>query len=177
VVHDAEEAGQLMTAVQGRVRLAALAALAAAVVVGAVVLLTGSSGAAASKVGWKGEVEVFQSDIATDQVLYSQVENISLRDVTLDVEDVKVYDADGKVVRSSVRYLAAFAHGIFPWSQRPKPLGDYERRRLGEIKTIKPGQAVPITLSWRVPERGARPVRVDLGPASLALPKGPAVRP
>ena len=158
----------------GRVRLAAAAALFVAVAVTATVLLTGSSSGDAGKLSWKGEVQVFASGVPTDEILYSEIENTSLRDVDLDVEDVKVYGADGKPVRASVRFLAAFAHGIFPWSQKPDPLGDFERRRLGEVATLKPGQAIPVTLAWRVPKGTPRPTRVDLGPADLKIPTTPA---
>ena len=156
---------------RGRVRLAAAAALFVAVAVTATVLLTGSSSGDSGKLAWKGEVQVFDSGVPTDEILYSEIENTSLRDVDLDVEDVKVYGADGKPVRASVRFLAAFAHGIFPWSQKPDPLGDFERRRMGEIATLKPGQSVPITLSWRVPEGAPRPVRARLGDAELSIPQ------
>ena len=100
--------------------------------------------------------QVFQSGMPTDQSSTARSRTPRCATIDLDVEDVRLYDADGKVVRASVRFLAAFAHGIFPWSQQPDPLGDFERRRLGEIVTIKPGQAVPITLSWRVPKRRRR---------------------
>jgi hypothetical protein len=160
-----------------RVRLAVAVAVAAAVAVVALVAFGGGARADATAVSFKGEVHIFQSDIPTDQVLYSEIENTSLRDVELDVDDVVLYDADGKKMRSSIRYLAAFAHGIFPWSQKPDPLGEFERRRLGELKTVKPGQSVPITLSWRMKPGGARPARVDLGPVELELPDKPAVRP
>jgi hypothetical protein len=159
-----------MTAGRSRVRLVAAVALAAAVAITATVLLTGSSSGDAGRLAWKGKVQVFDSGIPTDEILYSKVENTSLRDVDLDVEDVKVYGADGRAVRASVRFLAAFAHGLFPWSQKPDPLGDFERRRLGEIATLKPGQAIPITLAWRVPAGGEPPARVDFGPDDLDIP-------
>jgi hypothetical protein len=152
-------------------RLVAAVALAAAVTVAGVVAFTGSSSGDGGELAWKGKVRVFDSGIPTDEILYSEVQNTSLRDVDVDVEDVKVYGADGEPVRASVRFLAAFAHGIFPWSQKPDPLGDFERRRLGEIATIKPGQSVPITLAWRVPKGTPRPTRVDLGPTELPIPK------
>ena len=168
-----------MTAARSRVRLVAAVALAAAVAIAAVVLLTGSAGGDAGRLEWHGKVRVFDSGVPTDEILYSEVRNASLDDVDLDVTDVKVYDAEGRPVRASARFLAAFAHGIFPWSQRPKPLGDFERRRLGEVATLKPGQAVPITLAWRVPKGADRPARVDLGPAELKIPplRGLGVRP
>jgi hypothetical protein len=161
-----------MSATRGRVRLVAAVALAAAVTIAAVVAFTGSSRGDGGELAWKGKVQVFESGIPTDEILYSEVENTSLRDVDLDVEDVKVYGADGKPVRASVRFLAAFAHGIFPWSQKPDPLGDFERRRLGEIATIKPGRSIPVTLAWRVPKGDPRPSRVDFGPADLKIPAG-----
>ena len=161
-----------MTTAPARLRLVVAVALVAAVAIAAVALLAGSAGGGqATALEWQGKVEVFDSGVPTDEILYTKVRNASLRDVDLDVEDVKVYGEDGKQVEASVRYLAAFAHGIFPWSQKPDPLGDFERRRMGEIATLKPGQAVPITLAWRVPKGAPRPARVDLGPAELKIPR------
>ena len=160
-----------MTAPPARLRLVVAVALVAAVAIAATALLTGSAGGDARSLEWQGKVEVFESGVATDEILYSKVRNSSLRDVDLDVEDVRVYDKDGERVQASVRFLAAFAHGIFPWSQKPDRLGDFERRRMGEIATLKPRQAVPITLAWRVPKGAPRPARVDLGPAELQIPR------
>ena len=153
-----------------RLKLVAAVALVAAAAILTPALLAGSAGGEATSLEWQGKVEVFDSGVKTDEILYSKVRNSSLRDVDLDVEDVKVYGKDGEPVQASVRFLAAFAHGIFPWSQKPDPLGDFERRRMGEIATLKPGQAVPITLAWRVPKGAPRPARVDLGPAELKIP-------
>ena len=47
----------------------------------------------------------------------------------------------------------------------------FERRRIGEIATIKPGQAVPLTLSWRVPAGGSQPVEVRFDGGTLTLPR------
>jgi hypothetical protein len=158
-----------MTAVAtSRLRLAVAAALVAAVAVAAIVLLTGGSAAGSGSVAWTGKVQVFSTAIPTDEVLYAKVRNTSLRDVRLDVVNAKVLNADGKEVRSSTRFLAAFAHGIFSWSQGP--LTDFERRRLGQIATLKPGQAAPITVAWRVPKGAARPETLDLGQVELKIP-------
>ena len=159
-----------MTTAPARLKLVVAVALVAAVAIAAVALLAGSADGDAAALEWQGKVEVFDSGVPTDEILYTKVRNSSLRDVDLDVEDVRVYDADGKRVQASTRFLAAFAHGIFPWSQRPDPLGEFERRRMGEIATLKPGQSTPITLAWRVPKGTARPTRVDLGPAELKIP-------
>lgn len=154
-----------------RLKLVVAVALVAAAAIVATALLAGSAGGDAKSLEWQGRVQVFDSGVPTDEILYTKVRNASLRDVDLDVDDVKVYDAGGKRVQASVRFLAAFAHGIFPWSQRPDPLGDFERRRMGEIVTLKPGQAAPVTLAWRVPRGEPRPARVDLGPADLKIPR------
>ena len=159
-----------MTPASPRLRMVAAVALVAAVAVVAVALLAGSAGGKATALEWEGKVEVFDSGVPTDEILYTRVRNASMRDVDLDVDAVKVYGKDGEPVQASVRFLAAFAHGIFPWSQKPDPLGDFERRRMGEIATLKPGQSVPITLAWRVPKGTPRPTRVDLGPAELKIP-------
>ena len=57
-----------------------------------------------------------------------------------------------------------------PWSWHVKG-SKFERRRSGQIATIKPGQAVPLTLSWRVPAGGSDPVEVRFDGGSLSLPR------
>jgi hypothetical protein len=151
-----------------RTRLAAAVALAAAAALAGVLLLAGGAGGDDGRLAWKGTPDLIQA--GGDRVLYGQVRNDSLKDVDLSYRDVRVLDADGREVESAVRFIAAFAHGLYPWSQRPKDVGDFERRRLGEIATIKPGQSAPITLSWRVPEGEPQPVKVDFGTAEVSLP-------
>jgi hypothetical protein len=153
-----------------RTRLALAVALVAAAGLAAVLVLANGAEGDDGRLAWNGTPDLIRASRPTDHILYGQVRNDSLKDVDLSYEDVRVLDAEGREVRSAVRFIAAFAHGLYPWSQRPKELGDFERRRLGEIATIKPGQTAPITLSWRVPEGGARPVKVDFGPAEIALP-------
>ena len=53
-------------------------------------------------------------------------------------QDVRVLDAEGNEVQSAVRFIAAFAHGLYPWSQRPENVGDFERRRLGRSRRSSP---------------------------------------
>jgi hypothetical protein len=153
-----------------RVRIAAAVALTLALAGLAVVLLASGSGEAdAGRLSWKGKVQVFTTGLPTDRVLYTELENTSLRDIDLDMQKVKVFAPDGKPVRSSVIFLAAFAHGIFPYNTGE--LSDFEKRRLGKIATVKPGQAIPVTLSWRVPKGSPQPTKVDFGPAELPIPQ------
>ena len=153
-----------------RARLAVLVAVVASVAVVGVMLLARGAEGGSGTLAWKGTPDVMQAGRPTDRVLYGQIRNDSLEKVDLTVDDVRVLDADGHEVQSAVRFLAAFAHGLYPWSQRPDPLGDFERRRMGQIVTLKAGQTAPVTLSWRVPRGGAQPVRVDFGAAEIELP-------
>jgi hypothetical protein len=153
-----------------RVRLALAGAVVTAAAAAVTLAAAGGAQGGEGAIAWKGAPHVLRSGPATDRVLYGAIRNDSLRDVDLAVTDVEVLDGEGRRLRSDVRFLAAFAHGLHAWSQRPDDVGDFERRRLGEIATLRPGQSAPITLSWRVPAGGAAPAVVDLGPAELDLP-------
>jgi hypothetical protein len=159
----------------GRTRLAAAVALLAAAVVGALLLAGGAQGDD-GKLAWK-DAKVFRSGVATDRILAAKVANTSLREVDLDVRNLRVLDAQGAEVRSAARFREAFAHGIFPWSARFEgAYDDFERRRLGEVLTLKPGEAAPITLSWRVGEDGRKPRAWTSAPSSSTCRPPPAAR-
>jgi hypothetical protein len=153
-----------------RVRLAAVAALAGAAVLAAVLLFTGGADGGSGKLAWAGKPRVFKSGKPTDRVLTARIENTSLKPVEIDVKDVRIVDADGEEVEGTARFLAAFVHGLWSWSQAPAELTEFERRRLGQLVTIKPGQTAPVALSWRTPPGADPPVRVEFGDASVALP-------
>ena len=154
-----------------RIRLAVLAAVAGAVALAAVLLFTGGADGGTGKLGWATKPQVFKSGKPTDRVLTARIENASLRPISLDVDDARILNADGEELKGTVSFLEACAHGLWSWSQAPAKLTDFERRRLGQIVTIKPGQSAPLALSWRVPAGEDQPERVDFGDgATLALP-------
>lgn len=153
-----------------RTRLTAAVALLAAIAIASIVTVAGGSGGGGgAALAWSGKVRVIDSSIPTDRILYTKLENTSLENLDLVAKDVRVIDARGREVRSSASFLAAFAHGIYSWSMQGEA-GESERRRLGQIATVKPGQSVPVTLAWSVPKGGEQPVKVDFGPADVALP-------
>jgi hypothetical protein len=156
--------------VSSRPKLALAAGLFAALVLAGVLLLSGGAEGGSGDLAWSGTPHLYQSGKPTDRVLYGRMQNTSIRSIALDVDTVKVVDADGHAVRSSVVFLQAFAHSLFAWSQRPAKLTKFERRRLGQIATVRPGKTLPVTVSWRVPPGGKPPVRVDFGTSSIALP-------
>lgn len=160
-----------MTAARPRAQLAAATALVVAAVVVAVVLLAGSRASGETgDLAWKAAPAVMQSGPATDRVLSGTIRNDSLEDLDLRASDVRVLGPGGEELRSTARFLAAFAHGLYAWSQKPEDVGDYERTRLGEMITLKPGQTTPVTLSWRIGPGGEEPERVTFGSTALALP-------
>lgn len=153
----------------------------AAALIGAVAVLallgsrSGSDGAATAqapvRLGWLGEPQVFKvPELPRDRILSGQVRNTSTKPVDISVDRVTVVDARGRKVKSSVRFLAAFAHGLYPPTEKIGPGGTFTRTRLGEIAKIKPGAAIPMTLSWRVAPGGSAPVEVRFGGGSLPLP-------
>ncbi|HEX8102445.1 MAG TPA: hypothetical protein VF533_07535 [Solirubrobacteraceae bacterium] len=154
-----------------RVALGAVALL--VVLVGVAVAGPGGASSDGATVAWSGAPQVYKPPtLPRDRVMAGRVRNTSLRDVDLAVADIRLLDADGHPVRSTARFLAAYARGLYPPTQRPKTPNPNEQRQLGEIVTIRPNQTAPLTVSWRVPPGGKPPVLVDLGRGrpSLRIP-------
>lgn len=159
-----------------RARIAAGVALAFVLATGALVAAAGDdrSGARMVRAGlaWEGTPRLITvKELPNDRILAGRLVNGSLRTARLDVERIRVVDAAGRAVRSSVRLLSHFAHGVYsPDSiNRHGAPGEAERRRLGEIATLRPRESVPITVSWRVPPGSPAPVAIDLGPSRVTL--------
>ncbi len=163
---------------RGRLRVAAAAAVAAAGAVVAAVALTGGADDAPSsggvRVAWAGTPQVVRpAGLPRDRVVVGRVRNEALRAVTLDVDGVRIVDARGRALPSTARFAQTFVRGRFPPGQPDiDPRGSpTERTRLGQRVRLRPNETAPLTLSWRVPAGRAAPVRVDLGPVSLPLPR------
>ena len=109
-------------------------------------------------------------ELPRDRILTGHVRNASLRAVDLESERVQILDAGGRRLRATALFAQHFSHGLYPWSMHVKG-SKSERRRIGKIATIKPGQAVPLTVSWRVPRGGSQPVEVRFDGGSLSLPR------
>jgi hypothetical protein len=160
-----------MTASQQRQRLAMVTALVVTLAVLAVVLLAGrATGEDPGVLVWDGAPLAVQAERRTDHILGGTIRNDSLHDLELRAADARIVGADGKPLTATVRFMHGFAHGLYAWSQKPEDVGDLERRRLGELVTLKPGQTAPLTLSWRVPPGGDAPRQVAFGSTALALP-------
>ena len=124
-----------------------------------------------ARLQWKEKPSlILVPSLPQDRILTGQLRNASLHSVDLDTERVRILDAKGRELRSTARFAQVFSHGLYPWSWHVKG-SKSERARVGKIVTIKPGQAAPLTLSWRVPAGGAEPVEVRFDAGSLTLPR------
>ena len=124
-----------------------------------------------ARLQWKAEPDlILVPELPRDRILTGQVRNASLRAVDLEAERIRILDAEGRDLKASARFSQSFSHGLYPWSMHVKG-SKFERSRIGEIATIKPGQAVPLTLSWRVPAGGSEPVEARFDGGSLSLPR------
>ena len=137
-------------------------------------LLAGRGGTPAAtgnaQLQWKAKPNlILVPELPRDRILTGQVRNASLRAVDLEAERVQILDAAGHRLAATALFSQHFSHGLYPWSMRVKG-SKFERTRTGRIATIKPGQDVPLTLSWRVASGGAEPVEVRFDGGTLALP-------
>ena len=119
---------------------------------------------------WKAKPNlILVPELPRDRILTGSIRNASLRPVDLESERVQILDAAGRRLKATALFAQTFSHGLYPWSMHVKG-SKFERRRTGKIATIKPGQAVPLTLSWRVASGGSEPVEVRFDGGTLALP-------
>jgi hypothetical protein len=145
--------------------------------VGALLLLGERDGGPAraatgtARLQWKEKPSlIFVPAMPRDRILTGELRNASLHSVDLDTEGVRIVDRKGRALRSTALFSQHFSHGLYPWSWHVKG-SKSERTRIGRIVTIKPGQAAPLTLSWRVPAGGSEPVEVRFDGGSLTLPR------
>jgi hypothetical protein len=123
------------------------------------------------RLAWKESPRMIRvAELPEDRILTGHVRNTSLRPVDLSVDRIEIVDAHGTRLKSTARFLQNFMHGLYPPSMHVKG-GRFERTRMGQIATIKPGQDLPLTLSWRLTAATAQPLEVRFGGGSLALPR------
>jgi hypothetical protein len=160
---------------RSRVALAAgIVAFAVAAIAGIVLLAADDGGdkpaGRAGSLIWADPPKlVYPQSLPTDRILYGQVRNDGLRDIKLSSADLRVLDRGGRALRSDGRFLQAYVHGMYGAYSRDKDIGEYERRRLGIVLTLKPGRTAPLTVAWH--GRGARAVQI--GDVKLPVPVAP----
>jgi hypothetical protein len=144
--------------------------------VGALLLVGDRDGAtqaatAGAQLQWKTKPSLIMvPELPRDRILTGNVRNASLHPVDLASERIQILDAAGHRLHATALFAQHFSHGLYPWSWHVKG-SKFERDRIGRSATIKPGQDVPLTLSWRVPAGGSEPVEARFDGGSLALPR------
>jgi hypothetical protein len=124
-----------------------------------------------ARLQWKSKPLLIKvPELPRDRILTGEVRNASLRPVDLESKRVRILDARGQRLKATALFAQGFNHGLYPPSMKIEG-SEFERRRLGRIATIKPGQSVPLTLSWRVPEGGSEPVEARFDGGTLSLPR------
>ena len=159
-----------------RSRIAAAAVLALAFA-GVIAAAAGSGGgeAGGGVLRWEGRPAVVPApNLPRDGIVTGQVRNDTLRRVTLEAEDLVVVDERGRRLRTAGRFMTGFAHGLWPPGQQVAPGSEAERERIGEIATLEPGEAAPLTAAWTRPPGAGEPVRIELGGPALPIPARPA---
>jgi len=132
----------------------------------------GGSKSDATPLAWEGTPVAYRpANLPTDRVLLAKVRNASSKPIRLDAAKLVVRDASDTVMRSSGRYIAGYAHGLYGAFQKPDPLPPGELKRLGLVITLAPGKTAPLAVAWRLKSDAKEPARVDYGGGSLALPR------
>jgi hypothetical protein len=90
------------------------------------------------------------ADLPDDRIAYGTVRNTSLERIQAANGDFVVRDASGAKLDASVQFLAQYAHGLYGAFQKPNPLPDEERSRLGFTVDLQTGQTAPLTVSYRL---------------------------
>jgi hypothetical protein len=152
-------------------RRRAVAALVAAAVAAAVLVALSSLGGDAriGPLDWSGDAEVFtHPTLREDRVLSATLRNDGVHPLRVDICDVRLLDADGKVVESMPVFLETFGKSLWAAGRGPAQVPDTELQRTGRIAVLRPGEEIPLTVAWH--DRDGEPVRVDYGRGSLAMP-------
>ena len=148
------------------------AAVLAAAAVAAALLTALSTLGGDHRVGpldWSGDAEVFtHPTLPEDRVLSATLRNDGVHPLRVDIGDVRLLDADGKVVEAMPVFLETFGKSLWATGRGPAQVPDTELQRTGRIAVLRPGEEVPLTVAWH--DRDGEPVRVDYGRGSLALP-------
>ncbi len=156
---------------QPRVAAAGVLAVALAVALVAVLSSGSADGDRDTGVRWADRPLVVPAPgLPRDGIVTGRVRNDSLERLELDAEDLVVVDDRGRRFRTAGRFMAGFAHGLWPPGREVAPGSEGERERLGEIATLEPGETAPLTAAWTRPRGAGRPVRIELGGAELRIP-------
>jgi hypothetical protein len=130
----------------------------------------------ASELSWQGKPNVFKArGLPNDRVVIARVRNTGSTALRLVAANLKVRDADGRVLKATAAFNTTFAHGLYGALQQPAggpPAA--ELLRLGKTVYLSPGASAPFYAAWRLTPGAKEPVRIDYGAGSLTVPPATA---
>jgi len=138
--------------------------------------LAGCSGAGEDQQGsgdlaWEKDPQLQTPEtLPQDRILSGTVRNESLRRLSLTAKKLRVVDTEGRPLKSSAIFLAGFGRGLYPPQREPEQISDFELERTGKISKLRPGQTVPLTVSWRIGPGAGEAARVEFDGGSLPIP-------
>jgi len=160
--------------------LAALAAGALALGIGLLAVGAASGGDGGGDAGplrWSGEVVSFaHPTLRTDHVVSGRLRDTSMRPLRVVARaDIRVVDAHGRALPTSAVFTQTFGHGLFDPTRLPEArLPERELMRIGDVGRFRPGDELPVTISWREEPGRAPGARIVYPGGSLSIPPASA---
>ena len=132
----------------------------------------GDDGGGIGGLVWVGKPRVVrQATLPRDRILNGFVRNDSLRRITIEAKDVRAVDKDGNALNGQATFIRGYIHPLWAPTRPPQGgLPDSERVRLGQLVRLDPGTQTHLSVAWRLKPGAERPVRIDYGVGSLAIP-------
>lgn len=127
-----------------------------------------TDGAQRGPLRWEGTPrQIPHPTLPGDVVLAGEVVNASLKPLKLEASALEVVDADGDQLQANGAFLPGYVRALMP-RNRAEELPDYEKRRLGRVVELRPGDRLPLNVSWRGGTAAA--IRYGAGQLALARP-------
>jgi hypothetical protein len=152
-----------------------LLAGALAAVLAVVILNVARAGDGESRTGpleWTGEVVAFRHPtLETDRVVSGKVRHEGLEVLRVVArEDIHVVAQDGTELPTAAVFTQTFGHGLFDPTRLPEArLPERELMRIGDVGRFEPGDALPLTVSWREKPGGPAGARIAYPGGSLPI--------
>jgi hypothetical protein len=113
-------------------------------------------------------------NLQDDRVLRGAIRNETGATLRLKASDVRVLATGGRRLPAAATFIAGYAHRLYPPTREPRSLSEAERRRLGDVAVIEPGQQASVTVSWRLRSKKESAAEIDFGAAKLEVPPEPS---
>jgi hypothetical protein len=118
---------------------------------------------------WAASPELYAPEtLPGDRILTGRLRNDSLRRVRVALTDVRVLERDGARVQASPIFLQTFVKTLWAPGRGPDVMPESELQRTGRLAFLRPGEELPITVTWHA--SAGRPAAVDYGGGLLPVP-------